>query len=70
VSEKERSDRIETLYHESAWDLAEKVVDLEDKVQELEKDSRKLTALEAAGVDNWEGYSHAMRILRGEEDED
>lgn len=27
-----------------------------------------LTALEAAGVDNWEGYSAAYRILRGEEE--
>lgn len=28
---------------------------------------RKLDALEAGGVDNWEGYSHAMQSL---EDED
>lgn len=27
-----------------------------------------LTALEAAGVDNWEGYSAAYRILEGEEE--
>lgn len=27
-----------------------------------------LTALEAAGVDNWEGYSYARRILKGEEE--
>lgn len=26
-------------------------------------DQRLLTALEQAGVDNWEGYSHAMEIL-------
>lgn len=70
MNEEEHSGRIETLYHESAWDLAEKVVDLEDKVQELEEADRKLTALEAAGVDNWEGYGHAMRVLHGEEDED
>jgi hypothetical protein len=28
------------------------------------EDSKKLTALEAAGVDNWEGYDNAMDILR------
>lgn len=33
-------------------------------------DSDRLAALEAAGVDNWEGYGHAMRVLHGEEDED
>ena len=27
----DRDDRIETLYNESAWDLAEQVVDLQDK---------------------------------------
>jgi hypothetical protein len=31
---------------------------------------RKLDALEAAGVDNWEGYGHAMTVLRGEADEE
>lgn len=34
----------------------------------LNKDQEKLRALEAAGVDNWEGYGHAMAILHGEED--
>lgn len=36
----------------------------------LLESEKKLAALEAAGVDNWEGYSHAMAVLRGEEDED
>lgn len=31
------------------------------RYQALEADSRKLARLEAAGVDNWEGYSIAMR---------
>lgn len=26
-----------------------------------------LTTLEAAGVDNWEGYSEAFRVLEGED---
>ncbi|MFE0088824.1 hypothetical protein [Streptomyces sp. NPDC059016] len=32
----------------------------EARVAELEQDSAKLAALEAAGVDNWEGYSDAL----------
>lgn len=35
-----------------------------ERIAELEKDSETLARLEAAGVDNWEGYSHAF------EDED
>lgn len=30
----------------------------------------KLQALEAAGVDNWEGYDYAMEILNDEEETD
>lgn len=40
-----------------------------ERLSELEAADAKLAALEAAGVDNWEGYSHAMRILREEEEE-
>ena len=29
----------------------------------LQEDSQKLMALEAAGVDNWQGYDDAMVIL-------
>jgi len=35
----------------------------------LLESEKRLAALEAAGVDNWEGYGHAMRILRGEDDD-
>lgn len=35
--------------------------------QKLKNDSRELAALEAAGVDNWDGYGEALRSL---EDED
>lgn len=31
---------------------------------------RMLDALREAGVDNWEGYDHAMQIFNGENDED
>ena len=30
---------------------------------ELQYAARKLAALEAAGVDNWSGYSYALQIL-------
>ncbi len=30
----------------------------------------RLAALEAAGVDNWEGYSYAMAILEGDAEQD
>lgn len=33
----------------------------------LVEDAKFLDALNAAGVDNWEGYSEAYRILEGEE---
>jgi len=33
-------------------------------------DSRKLEALQACGVDNWQGYDDAMQLLRSWEEED
>lgn len=33
-----------------------------ERYVELLGDSRFLAALEAAGVDNWEGYNEALRI--------
>jgi hypothetical protein len=30
------------------------------RVKELEADAKKLAALEAGGVDNWEGYDESM----------
>lgn len=35
---------------------------------ELVAAEEKLSALESAGVDNWEGYDHAMDILNGTEE--
>lgn len=35
--------------------------------EQLEADSKMLNALEAAGVDNWEGYSEALRRVNGED---
>ncbi len=35
-----------------------------EQFDSLCRDEEKLAALEMAGVDNWEGYDEAMRILR------
>lgn len=40
--------------------LVAEVERLTAQVAELEKDSATLAALEAAGVDSWEGYSNAL----------
>lgn len=34
----------------------------EEELEEIRKD--RLRALEAAGVDNWEGYDYAMEIYK------
>lgn len=34
---------------------------------ELVAAEKKLNALDAAGIDNWEGYNHAIDILNGED---
>lgn len=39
-----------------------------DEYDYLQGRSDWLAALEAAGVDNWEGYDHANRILEGDTD--
>lgn len=38
------------------------------RYQELCKEEDMLIRLENAGVDNWEGYSHAMEGLHDEDD--
>ena len=39
------------------------------KIADLEDDSFKLTCLENAGVDNWDGYDYAMEEYRGGSDD-
>lgn len=48
---------------EHEWVLSEA-----EYAQLVERDDF-LTALEGAGVDNWEGYSEAFRVIAGEEEE-
>ena len=50
--------------------LGKMVAAFDGAVADLVQDGKKLTALENAGVDNWEGYSHAMDLFHDEEDED
>jgi hypothetical protein len=38
--------------------------------EELYNDSLKLAALEAAGVDNWDGYSYSQDLLKEMKEED
>ena len=37
------------------------------EIARLRDSERKLTALKAAGVDNWEGYSDAMQMMEEKE---
>jgi hypothetical protein len=39
-----------------------------ERIRELEKSERKLLALEAGGVDNWDGYDFALESIRAEEE--
>lgn len=42
---------------------------LREQVAELQEDAAFLNALQIAGVDNWDGYSYACEIARGEADD-
>lgn len=47
------------------FELAEKLrKELEAYIEDAEDDQEWLSALEAAGVDNWEGYEEALSIRR------
>jgi hypothetical protein len=41
----------------------------QEHYDQLKASSDKLAALEAAGVDNWEGYGNAMAQLEDDDDE-
>lgn len=40
-----------------------------EEYEELVEDSKKLSCLEGAGVDNWEGYSEAMEYMEEQNNE-
>lgn len=48
----------------------ENAVELQECLEELSDDSLKLSALMAAGIDNWEWYDEAMRIYNEWKDEE
>lgn len=51
--------------------MAEEMVTITKKEYEsLIRDSKLLTALEDAGVDNWDWYSDAYQAAFGEDEED
>jgi hypothetical protein len=45
-----------------------KILIEQERLDELEESERKLWALEAAGVDNWEGYDQAMQDVYSEDE--
>ena len=47
----------------------EMVEKLRALVKKLQGCEQKLNALEAVGVDNWEGYDYAMELLEEEQNE-
>ena len=55
-------DEIENLKEERKGHI-DFIGQLETEIEGLKKSDNILTALEAAGVDNWEGYDEAMTIL-------
>lgn len=54
-----RDDRIESYYQQSAWALAERIVDLEDEREDVEL---LLTAASEAIRQRWSGDSSKSRI--------
>lgn len=60
-----REQRVEAYFDLPARNLAEALVKAEDRVNNLRARVCKLNALEAAGVDGWEGYEVAMESLDG-----
>ena len=47
----------------------EEMEEIKNYLEELEKDSDKLSCLEAYGVDNWFGYDEAMHEFYSHEEE-
>lgn len=47
--------------------LEEENTTLKTEIEQLKKRDQLLTALEMAGVDNWEGYDMAIDLLESED---
>jgi hypothetical protein len=61
------SDNGEVYVPESAVEALKAELKNPGHFGELEAAARKLRALQAAGVDNWDGYGEAMASLREED---
>ncbi|MGW0930654.1 hypothetical protein [Streptomyces sp. NPDC002644] len=58
-------------FHAARWEEWSRIAfKLEQEEKELQDRENFLFALEAAGVDNWEGYSTAYQLYNGEITED
>ncbi len=63
------NDKIINFYIKNSATI-EEVIELRKYLDELEDAANKYYALEAGGVDNWDGYSYAMEELKENEKED
>lgn len=45
-------------------ELKKKISDLESQLEKCDKDIQFLNCLRACGVDNWEGYGEARKMMR------
>lgn len=57
----DRNERIENYYHNSAWDLAEWLVDAEDEIEMWKGVVRKLSEPDEHGRTEDEGQSDSQR---------
>ena len=63
------NDKIINFYIKNSATI-EEVIELRKYLDELQDAANKYYALEASGVDNWNGYSYAMKELKENEEED
>jgi hypothetical protein len=69
---KSRDERIETYYHQSAWDLAERVVDLEDLLNRVAALHQEIPVRTTAGIQSGcsscesDSMTHPWPCLTGE----
>lgn len=59
----ELAEEVRTALECNTWIDDAQVTMTRERYEELDAAENKLSALEAAGVDNWPGYSEAMKIL-------
>ena len=56
------------VWHRVCCEAADALEEKDRRIAELEKDSKFLDALYAAGVDNWEGYGQAQDMMEESDD--